>query len=171
MFTVMKFNLKETVMPKQPRLTMQDYVNVANERGLVFVGRVAPPNLNTTTRWQCRLTGKILNKKYSSVKVNPFGSTYQRRYYDTLKEYKSLAKRLDIEFLYEEGHESKLPSKKTKYQLFPPTTKDVSYWRGPSGKPVGATFHQLAYGDKIPDDVANALGISPFAGREVEEHA
>lgn len=148
------------------RLTMQDYVDMADEKGLVFTGRVAPASVNTTTRWQCRLTGDVMNKKYTSVKQAEFGSTYQRTYYESLANYKALAERLGIEFLYEEGHEARLPSKKNRYQLFPKTTKDISYWRGPSGRIVEATYHQLAYGEKIPNAVADGLGISPYTGRE-----
>jgi len=148
------------------RLTMQDYVEMANSRGLIFTGRVAPASVNTTTRWQCRLTGKTMNKKYTSVKQSEWGSIYQRSYDDSLQAYKDLATRLGIEFVYEEGHESKAPSAKKATQLFPATTKDLSFWRGPSGRIVAATYHQLAYGDKIPAHVAKALGVSPQTGRE-----
>lgn len=150
------------------RLTYKDYTNMAAEKGLVFVGRVAPDSVNTTTRWQCRLTGEIMAKKYTSVKQAAYGSTYQRTYKESLKRYRKLAKKLGIEFLYEPGHESKRPSEKTKFQLFPKTTKDISYWKGPSGKIVEATYHQLAYGNKIPNEVADALGISPYTGRDSE---
>lgn len=148
------------------RLTMEDYVKMANSKGLVFTGRVAPSSVNTTTRWQCRLTGVEMNKKYTSVKQSEFGSTYQRTYHESLEKYEELADRLGITFMYEPGHESKLPSNKTKFQLFPPTTKDISYWKGPSGEVVAATYHQLAYGDKIPNHIANALGIDPHTGRQ-----
>ena len=154
-----------------PRLTIDDYTKLADEKNLDFIGEIhdektlnrleiefdfhicgAPPHYATDpTYWRCRLTGKVMKKAIVAVQRNEYGSRYQRVFWGddgTYQKYKNLADKLGITFLYD-------PDK----EFFPATTKNACRWRGRDGAIVIVSYHDIGY-DAVAAEWQSRLGIS-----------
>jgi hypothetical protein len=152
-------------MPK--RLTLADYQEEAAAKNLDFIGEIydedvrqqlesdpdyivegpIPEYTTAPTWWRCKLTGKLMYKRLSSIQRGTHGSRYQRDFYETLRKYQKLAQSLEIEFLYNPATE-----------FFPATTKDKCRWRGADGEIVVASYRDLGYGF-IKEENIERLGL------------
>lgn len=80
------------------RKTIEDYRALAVQRGFKFVGKIAPPSVDTKTRWQCSKHHEW-GAPYSNIKGGsgcPHCSGKARK---TLDDYRSLAKARGIAFM------------------------------------------------------------------------
>lgn len=129
------------------KVSLADYVSLAERRLLAFVGPM-PDNKATTTLWRCLLTNAEVRKSYASVISAQYGSRYQRHYAQNLEKYQALADRLDIEFVYEEGED-----------YFPKNNKAKARWRGRGGgEIVVVSYHEIGYGF-IKQELCDRLGL------------
>lgn len=110
-------------------LSNEEYQEIAAEKGLMLVG-YAPPSVYDKARWECQHCGKVHVKTYRAVKYGSFGCSCQNNLTLSTNQYHSLADRLGIEWI----------GKRT-----PHNTKDLTQWRGPSGRIVTCSYYQLAY--------------------------
>lgn len=138
-------------MPRQSK-SYADYMNLAEKKGLVFMGDHTPGSVFEKTTWRCKNCGAIMTKAYRSVKEAPEGCSCQRDSTKPVEEYYALAQRLGITF-------SPLPGE------FPRNTKVKTRWIGATGNEVRASFHELGYG-RISSAMQERLGIV-----QEEEHS
>ena len=150
-----------------PRLNLQDYINLGQEKNLDFIGQIndqsvlnrlavevqyyvcggIPLYAVDATYWRCRLVGKVMNKAIAAVRYREYGSRYQRTFSATYAKYRELARILGITFIYD-----------PKIEFFPVTTKTPCRWMNRSDQLVVASYHDLGY-DMITSKRQEQLGI------------
>lgn len=136
----------------RPSLGITDYRNLAEKKGLEFIGDagLSPVSVLSPTTWRCTLTGVILRKSYHAVKNGPvYGSRYAANYPESLKMYLALAERLSILFVYDPN---------SRDDVFPANTKTPCLWQGANGNRLTSTYNQLAYTPR--KYLLDALGVS-----------
>lgn len=130
-------------MPRKSK-SYAEYMELADDKGLVFTGAELPRSVFTQTTWRCKYCGKSMKKAYRSVKEAPKGCSCQTNA-KPISAYYELAQQLGIEFLPKEGQ-------------FPRNSKVKTQWRGPNGVIVEACYHEIGYG-RISDAMRYRLGI------------
>lgn len=125
----------------------------ANHLRLLMRPEQLPESLFTPVLWQCLLTGSIEDRSYHAIPNFPgekgkYGSHGQLYWANYSQEYKTLAQKLGIEFLYDEI-----------YDFAPSDTRSPVKWRGRTGNVVTASLHKLKYG-KMPHYLRLLLAIS-----------
>jgi len=130
----------------RPALSLTDYLNLAKDCNLEFIGPMPADSSDSSPAWRCLITGIIQHKSYNAVKATyPYGNRYQKDFEKQLDKYHSLAKKLGITFIHEPGK-------------FPYNVKVVCSWLGRNGNIVRCSYHDLAY-QTIPRRLLEELGI------------
>ena len=121
-------------MPTHSAKSTSDYFRLAQEKGLKFLGGIAPTNTNSTATWVCKRCGRQMTKSYRFLRDQTNGCRCRATAQQDAEMYQSLATKLFITWAYDP---------KTDY--FPMNTKTPTKWANADGFIIEAPYHELAY--------------------------
>lgn len=112
--TVTERRCERDVRPK----TKEDYLALAKERGIEWVGEEVPETISTRTQWICE-NGHIFENRYNDIRNGRKCPKCSGRHHKTAEDYHAMAKEQGITWIGDE---------------LPESTSDKTKWRDKDGE-------------------------------------
>jgi hypothetical protein len=124
---------------------------VLNNLELLMKPDEVPPNTNEPAIWRCRITGVIFDRAYHQLPqtAGQNSSPGQRYWIQYRDEYYKTAEYYGLEFVYDPLTD-----------FAPSDTRSPVKWRVRDGRVVVLSLHQLKYGQRLRNSVADLIGVS-----------
>lgn len=114
---------------------IQSYLQLAEDKNLIYSGVIAPNTIRDKVEWRCMICNRLLVKSYHQIKYGANPCRCRSKLNRKMNDYNSLATNLGIRWI-----EKKLP-----VNIHTPTR-----WENKEKQTFIATYHQLGY-NKIPN--------------------